>query len=73
MTRFPNPFTAVTQVIAKAFAVLGDRDGVGGRSAFVVGVPRSKMRRSPRAPAPRAHEASTPTSSELITHASPKE
>ena len=73
MTRFPNPFTAVTQVIGRAFAILGDRDGAGGQGSFVVAVPRSKTRRSPRAPAPHAQEASTPNSPELITHATPKE
>ena len=64
MTRFPNPFTTVTQLIGKAFATLGDRDGAGGRGAFVVGVSRSKTRRSSRAPTSQAQEALTPNSSD---------
>jgi hypothetical protein len=59
VTRFPNPFTALTQLFVKAFATLADRDGSGGRSAFVVGVSRSKMRRSSRASTSQAQEAST--------------
>jgi len=73
MTRFPNPLAAVTQVIGRAFAILGDRDGTGGQGTFVAAVPRSKTRRSPRAPTRRAHEASTSSNSDLTSHATPKE
>jgi hypothetical protein len=64
VTRLPSPFAALTQLFAKAFTILGDRDGAGGRSAFVVGVARSKTRRSSRAPASQAQEPATPNSSE---------
>jgi len=73
MTRFPNPFAAVTQVIGRAFAILGDRDGAGSHGTFAAAVPRSKTRRSPRAPTPRTHDASAPGSSDRTTHATPRE
>jgi hypothetical protein len=64
VTRIPSPFAALTQLFAKAFTILGDRDGAGGRSAIIVGGSRSKTRRSSRAPASQAQEAATPNSSD---------
>ena len=52
MTRYPNPLVAVSDLIAKAFAVLADRDNPGGRSAFVVMSPRSRSRHVPTPQAP---------------------
>jgi hypothetical protein len=67
VTRFPNPFTAVSELVAKAFATLGDRDGVGGRSAFVVGLSHPRARRSSPPSTPPAQAASTPDGSESGT------
>ena len=63
MTRFPNPFAAIPELVAKAFTILGNRDGAEGRSPFVVGVSRSPMPRASRAPTPRELAASTPVGS----------
>ena len=62
MTTVPNPFTALLQMLAKAFAPLANRDGLGSRRAFVIEVARSKPRRSPRASTSPAQEAATPDS-----------
>ena len=57
MTRYPNPFTALSELITRAFATLGERDNPGGRNAFVVR-PRSRAHFStPRTP--RAGASST--------------
>ena len=64
MTRFPNPFTAVSELVAKAFATLGDRDGAGGRSAFVVGLSHPRARRSSPPSTPPAQAVSMPDGSE---------
>ena len=70
VTRFPSPFAALTQLFARAFTILGDRDGAGGRSAFVVGVSRSKPRRSSRAPASQAQDAATPNGPDPLAQSS---
>ena len=44
MTRYPNPFAALSGLITRAFATLGDRDNPGGRNDFVVFVPRARGR-----------------------------
>ena len=44
MTRYPNPFAALSGLITRAFATLGDRDNPGGRNAFVVFLPRARGR-----------------------------
>lgn len=44
MTRYPNPFAALSELITRAFATLGDRDNPGGRNAFVVYSPRARER-----------------------------
>jgi hypothetical protein len=59
MTGLPNPLAAMTQLFAKAFAALAERDGAGGRNAFVVTVDRSKPRRSVPATTSHTHEPST--------------
>lgn len=53
MSRFPNPFAAVTDLVAKAFATMGDRDGPGGR-AFVVGLSRPRTRHASHTPTPQS-------------------
>jgi hypothetical protein len=63
MTRYPNPFAAFSEWMVKAFAILADRDNVGGRSAFVV-MPRSRARHVPTPQAPPATAPSTPHSAE---------
>lgn len=60
MTRFPNPFTALTQMFTKAFATLADRNGPAS-NARVVGFSHSKARRSSRGPTSQAPEVSTTT------------
>jgi hypothetical protein len=37
MTRFPNPFAAVTELVARAFTIIGDRGGA------VVPTPRDRI------------------------------
>jgi len=46
--RFPNPFTALSEIVAKAFAIVGDRDRAGGRGAFGVGLSHTSTRRRAR-------------------------
>jgi hypothetical protein len=60
MTRHPNPFAALSEVITKAFATLGDRDNPGGRNAFVVLPPRARSRYLSTVQTSRAGAPSTP-------------
>ena len=60
MTRYPNPFAALSELITKAFATLGDRDNPGGRNAFVVFSPRARRRHLSTPETPRARASSTP-------------
>ena len=60
MTRYPNPFAAFVELIAKAFAPLADRDYAAGRRAFVVLRTRSRARDLSTSQAPRAKATSTP-------------
>lgn len=46
MTRYRNPIAALSELITKAFAALGDRDHPGGRNAFVMFPPRARSRHS---------------------------
>ena len=54
MTRYPNPFAALSELITRAFATLGDRDNPGGRNAFVVFRPRARGRPHSAAQTPSA-------------------
>jgi len=45
MIRFPNPLAGVSQIVAKAFAILGEHDGVGRRSTFGIRLPHDQVRR----------------------------
>ena len=60
MTRYPNPFAALSELITKAFETLGDRDNPGGRNAFVVFPPRARRRDVSTAQALRATAPSIP-------------
>ena len=60
MTRYPNPFAALSELIIKAFATLGDRDNPGGQNAFVVFPPRARGRHLSTAQNSRAGAPSTP-------------
>jgi len=57
--RFPNPFTAVSEIVAKAFTIIGDRDAAGGRGRFGVRLSNPRIRRPARAPTPNAEAGST--------------
>ena len=54
MTRYPNPFAALSELITKAFATLGDRDNPGGQNAFVVFPSRARGRHMSASMTPRA-------------------
>ena len=60
MTRYPNPFTALSELITRTFATLGERDNPGGRNAFVVRPPRSRASHVSTPRTPRAGVSSTP-------------
>jgi hypothetical protein len=60
MTRYPNPFAALSELLTKAFATLRDRDNLGGQNAFVVFPPRVPSRHSSTAQTPRAGAPSSP-------------
>lgn len=64
MTRYPNPFAAVVELIARAFAPLAHRDYAAGRHAFVVLRPHSRARDLSTSQAPRAKATSTPHGAE---------
>ena len=57
--RFPNPLTSVSELVAKAFAIVGDRDGVDGRRPFGIELPRTGPRRPTRSQTPRRETASS--------------
>jgi hypothetical protein len=59
MTRYPNPFAALSELITRAFATLGERDNPGGRNAFVIRPPRSRARQFSTSQTPRAGASST--------------
>ena len=59
MTRYPNPFTALSELITRAFATLGERDNPGGRNAFVVRPPRSRASHLSTPQTPRVGVSST--------------
>jgi hypothetical protein len=44
---FPNPLAAVSQMVAKAFAIIGDRDSLGGRQSFGISLPLHQPQRTP--------------------------
>jgi len=52
VTRFRNPFASLSDLVAKAFTIIGDRDAARGRGAFIVRLSHPKTRRSSRAPTP---------------------
>lgn len=60
MTRYPNPFAAFVDFIAKAFAPLADRDYAAGRRAFVTLRPRARARDLSTSQASRAKPTSSP-------------
>jgi len=66
MSRYPNPLAALSELITKAFATLGDRDNPGGRNAFVVFPPRARSRHLSTAQTPRARAPSTPHDTQPI-------
>jgi hypothetical protein len=73
MTRFPNPFTAVSEIVAKAFAIVGDRDGAGRRDGFGIGLSHARSRRPAHTPASQAQAPSTRDgSSESLAKATEK-
>ena len=57
--RFPNPLASVSELVAKAFAIVGDRDGVDGRKPFGVELSRLRSRRPTQSPAPHREAASS--------------
>ena len=59
MTRHPNPFAALSELITKAFVTLRDRDNPGGQNAFVVFPPRARSRDLSTAQTSRAGAPST--------------
>ena len=60
MTRYPNPFAALAELITKAFAVLDDHGSAGRRRALVTVPSRSRARhRSSGAPTPQPRATST--------------
>ena len=59
MTRYPNPFAALSELITKAFATLGDRDNPGGQNAFVVFPSRARGRPMSASQTPRATPRTT--------------
>jgi len=60
MTRHPNPFAALSALITKAFATLGDRDNPGGQNAFVVFPSRGRSQHLSRAQTARGRAPLTP-------------
>ena len=58
MTRFPNPFASALEIVAKAFAIVGDRDGAGRRDGFGIGLPHTRARRPMGDRAPQTHAPS---------------
>lgn len=58
MTRYPNPFRALVELIDKAFATLDDRDNAGRRRVLVAVPSRSRARRLSRTPTPHAKATS---------------
>jgi hypothetical protein len=67
MTRHPNPFAALSELITRAFATLAERDNLGGRNAFVVRPQRSRASHSSTPRTPRARTSSTPHAEEQST------
>ena len=59
MTRYPNPFAALSGLITKAFATLGDRDNPGGQNAFVVFPSRARGGHMSASQTPRATPRTT--------------
>jgi hypothetical protein len=59
MTRFPNPFASALEIVAKAFAIVGARDGAGTRDGFGIGLPHTRARRRMGDRAPQTHAPST--------------
>lgn len=57
--RFPNPLTAVSDLVARAVAIVGDRDGADGRRPFGLELPHTWSHHPTRAPAPRPEMASS--------------
>ena len=57
--RFPNPLASVSELVAKAFAIVGDRDGIDGRRPFGVELSRLRSRRPTPSPAPHSEAASS--------------
>ena len=47
MIRFPNPFAAISQRVANAFAIIGDRDSLGGRQSFGIRLSHHEPERAP--------------------------
>ena len=52
MIRFPNPLAGVSQIVGKAFSILGERDGVGRRTSFGIGLSHDAEERRPPRPSP---------------------
>lgn len=63
MTTVPNPLATLLKMVAKAFAPLADRDGLGSQGEFVVRDGRSETRRAAPASTLRTLEPSAPDSS----------
>lgn len=59
MTRYPNPFAAVIELIARAFATLDERDNGGWRRGSTIALPRSRARRRSSAPTAAAPQPGT--------------
>ena len=55
---FPNPLASVSELVARAFAIVGDRDGIDGRRPFGVELSRLRSRRQTQSPAPHRAAAS---------------